>query len=45
MNAYVVKRPRLEMESMDFIDDEAYVLFNGGGSYGYFYIYKISDWE
>jgi hypothetical protein len=46
MNAYVVKQPRLEMESMDFIDDEAYVLFNGGGSsYGYFYIYKISDWE
>ncbi|MBO4855255.1 hypothetical protein J5500_02505 [Candidatus Saccharibacteria bacterium] len=42
VRAFVVCEPRLEMESMIFVDGEAYVLFNGGGSrYWYFYIYRV----
>ena len=43
MDAYVIREPRLEIESMDFATNgDAYVLFNGIGSrYGYYYIYKI----
>ena len=42
MRAFIVGRPKMEMEGIYFIDGEAYVLFNGGGmKYGYYYIYKI----
>ena len=45
LQAFVVREPRMEMESIDFIDGEAYVLFNGGGGrHGCFYIYRI-DFE
>ena len=42
MRAFAVLNPRMEMESIDFADGVAYVLFNGGGSkQQYFYIYRV----
>lgn len=41
MRAFVVRKPRMEMESIDFKDGVAYVLFNGGGTKnGSYFIYR-----
>ena len=46
MRAFLISAPRLELESVDFADGEAYVLMNGiGDRRDSFYIYRVLDDE
>ena len=44
VEAFLIDKPRLELESLDFVDDECYVLMNGiGAEQDWFFIYRVKD--
>lgn len=46
VEAFLIDEPRLELESLDFADDECYVLMNGiGAEQDWFFIYRVKNSE